>query len=245
MIKFLPVIVLVILVLFVGGFLWVRNSQTKPTPQTQQLKQLSGQTVTNTDAFAPISSNDRLKILEDAVVSLAKKINGGSGAADSNAALSSRISVLEDKVTALQKQSSQTQTGADLTPTPTSSSIVKQSPIYIPLGWVASSSSTDWTTVSSQSVIINTADYPGMTSAQFEARIVNYQGNGTAFARLINTTTGNAVLASEVSANGTDYTWVTSASFSFTSGKNTYAVQLKTNTGYNAQIADAHIRINF
>lgn len=245
MVRFLPVIVLVILVVFVGGFLWVRNSQTKPTPQTRELKQLSGQTVTNTDTFAPISSNDRLNILEDAVVALAKKVNGQTRSADSNIALASRVSVLEDKVTALQRQLSQTQTGTTTVPAQTSTSTVKSSPVYIPLGWVASSSNMDWTTISSQSVTINTADYPGMTSAQFEARIVNYQGNGTAYARIINTTTGNAILSSEVSANRTDYTWVTSATFSLTSGKNAYAVQLKTNTGYNAQIADAHIKIIF
>lgn len=248
MIKFLPVVVLIILVLFVGGYLWIRNSQTQPTSKTTELKQISGQTVTNADTFAPVSSEDRIKILENAVVALAKKVNSpaGGGTADSNAALVSRVSSLEDKVVSLQRQVSQSQSGSSAAPaTQTSTSTVKQSPVYIPLGWVASSSAMDWTTISGQSVIIDTNDYPNMTGAQFEARIVNYQGNGTAYARLINTTNGNALLGSAVSANGTDYTWVTSATFSLSSGKNTYALQLKTNTGYNAQIADAHIKINF
>lgn len=246
MVRFLPVVVLLILVIFVGGYLWVRNSQTQPTSKTTQLKQISGQTVTNTDTFAPVSSDDRLKILEDAVVVLAKKINGGAGLADSNSALAARVSSLEDKVTSLQRQVSQTQSGSSVAPAAqTSTSTVKQSPVYIPLGWVATSSVMDWTTISSQSVVIDTNDYPGMVSAQFEARIGNYQGNGTAYARLINTTNGNPILGSAVSANGIDYTWAASGTFSLTSGKNTYAVQLKTNTGYNAQIADAHIKINF
>lgn len=244
MVRFLPVAVLVILVVFVGGFFLIRNSQTKQTSQTQELKQISGQTVTDTDVFAPVSSDDRLKILEDAVVALAKKVNGVTGPVNSNVTLLSRISSLEDKVTAIQRQTGQTQTGATSS-AQTSAGTVRQPPIFIPLGWVASSASMDWSTVSSQSVIIDTNDYPGMTSAQFEARIVNFQGNGTAYARIINTTTGNAISTSEVSASGIDYAWVISSNFSLASGKNTYAVQLKTNTGYNAQIADAHIKINF
>jgi hypothetical protein len=246
MIKFLPVLVLIILIVFVGGYVWIKRSQDLPSTKTQQLQQISGQTVTDTTAFAPVSESDRIKILEDAVVILAKKINGGDGAADSNATLVSRVSSLEDRVTAMQRQISQLQTGSGTTTTTqTSTSTVKQPPVYIPLGWVSSSQVMDWATILSQSVTIDSADYPGMTNVQFEARIGNYQGNGTAYARIINTTDGNAILSSQVSAGGSDYTWVTSASFPLASGKKVYAVQLKTNTGYAAQISDAHIKINF
>lgn len=245
MVRFLPVVVLVILVLFVGGFLWIRNSQIQPTSQTTQLKQISGQVTTKEDTFAPVSNEDRLKILEDAVVALAKKVNGEMAATDSNTALVARVSSLEDKVTVLQRLVSQLQSGTANSTTTQTTTTTKQSPIYIPLGWVATSTSMDWATISSQSITIDTSDYPGMISAQFEARIGNYQGNGTAYARLINTADGTAILASQVSANGTDYTWVSSSTFSLPQGKKTYAVQLKSNTGYAAQIADAHLKINF
>lgn len=243
MIKLLPIGVLIFLVVLAGGYLWMRRSQAQVTPQIKELTQLTGQT--DVSSFAPVDNSDRIKILEEAVILLAKKINGEVPTTGTNATLIGRISTLEDKVTSLQRQVSQLQSGVSPTSAPAAGRSVKQPPIYIPLGWVASSSVMVWTTITTQSITIDTNDYPGFTSAQFEARIVNFQGNGTAYARLINTTDGSGVLASEVSNSGIDYAWVTSSNFSLASGKKTYAVQLKTNTGYAAQISDAHLKINF
>lgn len=246
MVKFLPIGVLILLVIGSAYYLYNRQQQNpnQTTQNAQQEVALSQNnpitTLTNT-----VSSNDQFKTLQDAVIALSKKVNGEQ--ATSIATLESKVASLDDKVTTLQRQVSQLQAGATPTPTETAAAATtttKKSPLYIPLGWVASSSSLDWTTITTQSVTIDVGDYPGLTSVQFEGRIVNYQGNGTAYARIINTTDGNAILGSQISASGLDYTWVTSSGFSL-SGKKTYAVQLKTNTGYAAQISDAHLKINF
>lgn len=243
MIKFLPIGVLIFLVVAVGGFLWIKRSETKPTQQIKQLKDISGQTNINT--FAPVSNDDRIKILEDAVIVLAKKVNGESGSTSATTGLDSRVSSLEDKVTALQRQISQPQ--PKMTPIPTSAvnSSVKQPPSYIPLGWVASSSALDWTTVTTQSIIIDTNDYPGYTSAVFEAFLMPYQGNGKAYARLYNGTDTQSIGGSEVSVSAIDYTWVSSSNFSLPSGKKTYNIQLKTTTGYASTVQNARIKIIF
>lgn len=242
MIKFLPIIVLILLVAGAFWYLITRQQQTSSFAPTES--QQSTSTQTNTGSLLPSLPNnsDQIKILQDAIVALTKKVNGETST--NIATLESRVGSLEDKVTTLQRQVSQLSAG--ITPTPAeTATVVKKSPIYIPLGWVGSSSVLDWTTITTQTVIIDTNDYPGYSSAQFEGRIINYQGNGTCYARIINTTDGTAILGSEISATGTDYTWVTSPGFSLAQGKKTYAVQLKTNTGYAAQISDAHLKINF
>lgn len=244
MVKFLPIGVLVLLIIFVGGFLWIKRSENQPTPQIKQLSEISGQTNTNT--FAPVSSDDRIKILEDAVIVLAKKVNGETGATNATTGLDSRVSSLEDKITAMQRQISQLSPGvATQTPTPSTNPGVKQPPAYIPLGWVASSSALDWTTITTQSIIIDTNDYPGYTSAVFEAFLMPYQGNGKAYSRLYNATDAQAILGSEVSVSAIDYTWVSSSNFSLSSGKKTYNIQLKTTTGYAATMQNARIKILF
>lgn len=242
MIKFLPIVVLILLVLGASWFLITRQEQSSnPVPALTAVDQPTS-TQSDTGSLLPSSSNSDLKTLQDAIIALSKKVNGDTST--KIATLESKVTSLEDKVTVLQRQVSQLSVG--VTPVPTeAAAITKKSPIYIPLGWVASSSVMDWTTIATQSIVIDTGDYPGMTSAQFEGRIVNYQGNGTCYARIINTTDGNAILSSQISTSGTDYTWVTSSAFSLSGGKKTYAVQLKTNTGYAAQISDAHLKINF
>jgi len=239
MIKFLPIGVLILLVLGTSWFLITRQRGVSNTSTVSSEQSTTSNPVPLT---LPASENTEIKTLQDALIALSKKLNGETST--SIATLESKVSSLEDKITTLQRQVSQLQTGS--TPVPTQAVVAsKKSPIYIPLGWVGSSSALDWTTISTQSIIIDTSDYPGMTSVQFEGRIVNYQGNGTCFARIINTTDGTSFAGSQISASATDYTWVTSSTFYLTGGSKAYAVQLKTNTGYAAQISDAHLKINF
>lgn len=248
MVKFLPIVVLILLVAGASWYLITRQEQNVGLPSTPASVQSTPSAQSNSIPLVPLTpaasfSNDQFKALQDAVIAIQKKLNGETST--NIATLESKITSLEDKVIALQRQVSQLSSGISPTPAETAAATTKKPPIYIPLGWVASSSVLDWTTVSTQSIIIDTADYPGYTSAQFEGRIVNYQGNGTCFARIINTTDGNAVLGSQISTSGIDYAWVISSNFSLVTGKKTYAVQLKTNTGYAAQISDAHLKINF
>ncbi|MDD2823494.1 MAG: hypothetical protein PHQ59_05455 [Candidatus Daviesbacteria bacterium] len=242
MVKLLPVGVLILLVLGSSWFLITRQRTTSTLNSSPVIEQSTAGSKPVPLTVSATSDNSEIKTLQDAIIALSKKLNGDTST--SIATLESKVSSLEDKVTSLQRQVSQLQTGTTPAPVQESTS-TKKSPVYIPLGWVASSSVLDWTTISTESISIDTNDYPGMTSAQFEGRIVNYQGNGTCFSRIINTTDGSPLLGSQISASASDYSWVISPAFSLSGGKKTYAVQLKTNTGYAAQISDARLKINF
>lgn len=129
-------------------------------------------------------------------------------------------------------------------PTTTSTSTSK-SPAYISLAGSGSSSVGDWVTISGTVVTIDTADYPGYTSMQFEANIQIFQ-QGTAYARIGNKTDGTSVLSSEISTASTSYTNMTSSQFSLPGGKKDYQLQLKSLiTGYAASVQNARIKVNF
>lgn len=235
--KFLPVVVVVILVMVAGGVIWWRNSQSfVPTPKVNQTASLlpSGSSSANKDL------EERLRIIEEAILALSQKIDALSGQPTppkSSTAYNweTRLRVLEDKVAQLQ-----TQLGTQIQ-APTTS----KSPLYIPLGWTGSLTNRDWTTLTGQETLINPDDYPGYTSMQFEANLKVYQGNGKTYAQLFNNTDGLAIIPSEISATGENYTWVQSSTFTLPKGKKTYRVQLKSATGYDAIIGDARIKVNF
>lgn len=129
-------------------------------------------------------------------------------------------------------------------PAPAASSTSK-SPAYISLAASGSSPVGDWTTISGTIVTIDTADYPGYTSMQFESNIQVFQ-TGTAYARISNKTDGTSVLSSEISTTSTSYTNLTSSTFSLPGGKKDYQLQLKSQiTGYAASVQNARIKVNF
>lgn len=242
LIKYLPIGLVVILMVGAVGFLIISRSNQAPklTP-AQSLEQL----VKNQNiATAPIpekSDADRLRTLEEVVTALAQKVNV-TPSASQNTSLEDRVKTLEKEVDDLQLQV------GDVQPTATQQAAaptVAKSPVYIPLGWTGSSSVMDWTVITTQSFTFDPADYSGYSGVTFEASIRPYQGNGKAFARLYNSNDGTAILNSEVSSATENYTWVSSSSFKFSSAKKTYQLQLKSLTGYAAEIQNARLKISF
>lgn len=194
------------------------------------------------------STPDRLRDLEEAVALLSQKSTipkesedltsseTGSSIPDN---LSARLKNLEDSVADLKKKvNSQSSSTSIQTSTP-------KAPTYIPLGWTGSSTATDWAGISTQEIVIDPADYPGYKNFQFEASIRIFQGNGKAFARVLNQTDGTALLSSEVTTTSQDYTWASSGTFTIASSKKTYRLQLKSLTGYESSIQNARLRINY
>ncbi|MCL5784483.1 MAG: hypothetical protein M1142_03975 [Patescibacteria group bacterium] len=241
MLKLLPVIVVVTLMISVLVYIrFFKISQPITTPQASSV------------SYTPTTGatdKERIQALEDAVMTIAKQINkmqtsGGSGTSSD---LENRVKFLEDQVAILQRQQSNGEvTGTTITPVPTASPVSQKQPaLYIPLGTGGSSTGSDWTTINTYKITLDPADYPGYSSMQLELSLRVYQGNGKAFARLINSDDGLAVLLSEVSTTFGDYTWVTSSPFTLSSGKKNYKVQLKSLTGYEAGIQNARIKVNF
>ena len=130
-------------------------------------------------------------------------------------------------------------------PTPTPTSSINKSPVYIPLGPGDSISSVNWSTASVPIITIDPADYPGYTSMQLEVTFQIYQGNGTAYARLYAYNDGTSILSSEVSTTSASYTTVTSGTFQLSGGKKSYKLQQKSTTGFSTNVQFARIKVNF
>ena len=156
--------------------------------------------------------------------------------------LDNRIKALEASINDLSTRIAKLETGSSTTTSTTTST---KSPAYISLAASGSSSVGDWATVSGTVVTIDTGDYPGYTSMQFEANIQIFQ-TGIAYARISNKTDGTSILSSEISTTATSYTNVTSSKFSLPGGKKDYQLQLKSLvTGYAASVQNARIKVNF
>jgi len=141
--------------------------------------------------------------------------------------LQSRVAILE-------------QTGSG-----TNQTVQVRSPVYIPLGSTGSSQALDWTSIATFEAEINSDDYAGYTNMYLEVNMRAFQGNGKAFARLFNKTDGTAIVSSEISTTSSDYTSVISSGFKLSGGKKTYRLQLKTLTGYAADVQLARIKVTF
>ena len=152
--------------------------------------------------------------------------------------LSKRISALE------QSPSPIVQLPTSTTSTTTTTSTAKY-PLYIPIGTGGGSSAFDWTTINTSEVEIDPADYSGYTNMYLEVELKSYQGNGRAYARLINYTDSTGLAASEVSTTSENYTTVVSSGFKLGSGKKKYRLQLKTLTGYEASTQSVRIKVVF
>jgi len=239
MFKLLPIGLVILAMVGVVGFLIIsrQNQANKLTP-AQSLEQL----VKNKSIIvtpAPNQSDlERIKILEEVVTVLAQKVNITPAAG--NTSFDDRVKTLEKTVQDLQSQVN----GVSPTITQTAPQATK-SPAYIPLGWVGSSTNTDWTSVSTQSFTFDPADYPGYSGVSFEVSLRAYQGNGQAFARLYNNDDNVSYSQSEISTSAQDYTWVSSSKFKLPGTKKTYILQLKSLTGYEAGLQNARLKVSF
>lgn len=238
--KLLAGVLAAVLVLVVG-LLYFRfySSQTALT-----------QPVANKISGVNSTLESRVTSLEDAVALLINRVNN-LGNIGSSGGSTDRISSLETTVASLQIQLNQLKqtgatTGIATTGVATSGNVSGKQVTYIPLNWVGSATTTDWSSVTTQSIVIDPADFPGYTSMQFEANLQVYQGNGTAYARILDNTDGLAAISSQVSTTAQNYTWVSSSSFQLPStAKKTYVLQLKTSSSYAASVDGARIKVSF
>lgn len=170
----------------------------------------------------------------------------------SNADSNTKISLLENKIKALETSNIQLATrisklesidSATTLTTPASTTSNSKAPQYIyPLGYGSSTTKTDWTEITTLSVVIDPALYSGYSSMQLEGFIRVRDGNGRAYARLYSN--GLAIVPSEISTTSWQNTWISSNTFTVSS-KKTYTFQVKSLTGYEAFIEDARIKINY
>lgn len=233
MVKLLPIAILVLLmtgVFVYRNYLQDLNSQQQQKASTKIVSQEAG------------GSGDRLGNLEIAVAKLIQKVNNNSSESTSSASQmseSDRIKALERSVNDLKIRVSKIEDDSSVTASGS------KAPIYVPLGVVGNVSSVDWLTTDLVEVILNSADYPGVTSFQIEASIKVSQVGAKGHLRLYNFNDSQAIIESELSTSSNDYTWVTSPKFNLSGGTKTYRFQMKTPNGGEVSVSDLRVKINF
>lgn len=238
MLRFLPFIVIIILVL--GGLGYWRFVLSKPTDKIVTSQDEGPIEVPKT--LPEASLEDRIKILEDVVLKLVKQVNSSKSTttqtstestsdSDSNN-LQAQITELKARVSSLENTS----------PAPSGTS--SKSTIYIPLGSGGQMSSTSWVTLNIFQVNLDPSQYPGYSSMQLEVNMRLNQPGGTLYARLYNSSSGSTT-SSEVTTTSTSSTVQTSSTFTLPSGSKTYVLQAKTSDGTLGFLDYTRIKVNF
>lgn len=114
---------------------------------------------------------------------------------------------------------------------------------YLPISVGGSTGNNDWTTLSGTDFYFDTSDYPGLVEIYFEVTAKLFNGNGTAFVRLYDSTHGVGVQGSEVQTGQQQDTVVESGKVSFYRGKNLIQVQAKSLTADTAIFTSGRLRI--
>lgn len=215
----------------VGAVMFFSRESVKTANQTvtEKLAEASSTGPTNIDQYDFLRSEFE-KILEASFSAINAKIDS------TNKRIDDLSKTKTSAVTTIQPSTSTTTTATS----------VGAKSVYIPIGTGGSSTSTTgYESIGVQEVTIDTANYPGYKSMVFEAYLRIYQGNGTAFARLQNKTDGTAISGTEISSTSQDFGIISSGTFTLPSGSKKYTVQLKTSTGYSADLQTARIRVDF
>lgn len=118
-----------------------------------------------------------------------------------------------------------------------------QKEIFIPLGSGSTKSNT-FSDLSGVEVSIDTTKYPPIDYMVFQASIWVTNGNGKAWAQIINVNDNNPFFESQISSSSATGEYRTSAKIPFVYGPKTYRVQAKTDiTDYAANVSNAVIKI--
>lgn len=223
MIKFLPFIVITILILAGVGIslnFQPGNQSLEKTPKGP-------------------ASEDRLRSLENTVARLTTQLDLQAVQPESSKSSDLRIKNLEAAVSSLKARV------AKLEKTGQAAGAGSKSPLYIPLGggggpW----NDQDWHALNEYQVTINPDSYNGYSSMQLEVNFRLAEAAGTAYARLYNVTDNSAVSA-EVSTTGTAFGTQTSGTFKLPSGQKTYTLQIKSSANIQLFVQSARIKVNF
>ncbi|MBI3486077.1 hypothetical protein HY025_04010 [Candidatus Daviesbacteria bacterium] len=246
MIKILPIILIVGVIL--GALLYIRFFQNQTNIKIASLTS----TAQSTDSS---DLKDRVGKLDDSVVTLAKQIvsinsilaKPGVVESSNNSALS-----LEARVAALETGLADVKVSLALlkaTPAPatsqTSSTSTPSYPVYIPLGSGGQIGDRNWNSTGTYQATIDPGNYSGYKNMQLEINTQMIQSVGQANFRLFNSSDNSAVSGSDISTTSSSYVWITSNSFTLASGSKTYVLQIQSTQGYNINVQNARIKVNF
>lgn len=164
--------------------------------------------------------------------------------------LNQKINDLESKVDSLESSNSALLQKLNSLPSPNLKSSGLQSsnktPVLLPINPGGSINSTTWENLTTGTVTIDPADYPGYKNAYLIMNLSVYVGQGTAYAQLVNTQNGLAIIPSMVQTGSYQPVNLTSGPFQLPAGSNTYTIQMYTQVpGYPAQAGDSFLQITY
>ena len=113
---------------------------------------------------------------------------------------------------------------------------------YIPLG-NGTNQTTDFVDVSGVVASVDFGSYQNIKEIRFEASVTVPTANESVTVRLFNVTDKHPVWYSEMSMNGGAFEYLVSQPVSYDTGVKTYQVQMKTQLGYLANLAQSRIHI--
>lgn len=203
----------------------------------------------DTPIFSPdtnASPDERIKVLEDQVITLSKKLS----TTPTQSTPSSTSSLAEAKIIALEQTVNLLQTRiSKLESSPTgpavSSGSTTKYPLYIPLGSGGQAGDKGWFSVEQYQAYIDPGQYPGYKSMQLEVNFRLVHKSGTGYARLFNYSDNSAINKSDVSTTSEVFGLYTSEGFTLTPGSKLYKMQIKSSEGVELQLESARIKVNF
>lgn len=172
------------------------------------------------------SDNSNVSGLNQKLSDLEQKVNSLES---SNSALTSKLNNLQS-----QDYSKPTQ------------STSKKSPVLLPINPGGNVDSTSWTNLTTGSITVDPADYPGYKNAYLIINLSVNVGQGVAYAQLVNSQNTLAIIPSRVSTDSYLPVSLTSGPFQLPAGSNSYTVQLYTQVpGYPAQAGNSFLQITY
>lgn len=239
MLRILPIIFLLIVVS--GGLIYWRYFAQKPvsSPLTsaQPVQKDEVEDLVEVPKTLPNATvEDRVKVLEEAIVELIKRVNSSANQT-TDSSINTRLDALEASITDLKVQVS---TLGQTAPTPSSSKGVA----YIPLGSGGSWNYNSWTTLTDYQITLDPANFPGYTGVVLEVIFRVIDPTSTAYVRLYNSS-DLTIVSSEVSTASSSFVSLSSSSFKLASGSKTYVLQAKNSTDKTFIIQLARLKVNY
>lgn len=221
------------------------NSQSSLTSTNTNLSAQS-KSLPDFSATPSASTDERIKNLEYALGNLVTQVKSGSvslGSQNSTSTSTStenRLKAIEVAIVDLQTRIKALESNKVTTATTST-----KSDSFIPLNWTGTTTSSDWTNITSQVISINPADYSGYKSMKFEVQIKLDGSGGKGYARLFNQDDNTAITLSEASADQSTPTWVSSGAFTLPSSRKSYYLQVKSTSNYQTIVQNAQIRVSY
>lgn len=237
MIRFLPILLVIVLIL--GGLGYWRFNAAKQNLTTSQTEET--QTPLEVPKALPGASlEDRIQSLEDVVNKLVPEVNDLKSPQPTSSSIESRLSNIEAAVTELKVRVSGLEKA---TPAPAAAS--SKYPLYIPLGsgggpW----GDKGWFALNEYDVSLNSDNYSGYSNMQLEVNFRLVSKSGTASVRLYNVTDGSSI-SPQVDTTSDAFNLQTSGTFKLPAGQKAYTLQVKSTEGVNIFIQSARIKVNF